>query len=167
MRIRTLSASPAFLAALFAAVFVLLPARPAHASPTYPGLLQKDLGMPCPPPCTVCHQDRNGGLYTVDKPFGATMYMYGLRGQNPDSLHNALKAIENSTSTIDSDNDGIEDIAELKAGTDPNSSANGSLCAPTYGCGAHIAPRPHESGLGALLAALAGFVLLVGMRRRR
>ena len=167
MSVRNMSGSPALLAGLAAAVFILLPARPAHASPTYPGLLQKDVGMPCAPPCTVCHRDRNGGLYTVTKPFGLSMMAAGLRGQNADQLSAAVKTLSSDKS--DSDGDGIPDIQELKAGTDPNSTANGNICSegPVYGCGAHVAPRPGGGGLGAALAALAGFVLLVSMRRRR
>jgi len=169
MDIRNMSGCPAVLAGVLAAVFVLLPARPASASPTYPGQLQKDLGMPCAPPCTFCHRDQNGGLYTVDKPFGLSMYGAGLRGQSPDGLRAAETTLESANPPIDSDGDGVPDIQELKDGTDPNSSANGNVCneGPAYGCGAHIAPRSGVHGPGALLAALAGFVLLVGMRRRR
>lgn len=162
-----MSGSPLLVVSLFAAVFVLAPARAASASPTYPGQLQQDLGMPCAPPCTICHRDRNGGLYTVDKPFGLSMYFAGLRGQSTAQLRAAENTLEKSKN--DSDGDGIPDIQELKYGSDPNSAANGNLCTqgPAYGCGAHVAPRSNESGLGTVLAALAGFVLLVGMRRRR
>ena len=69
---------------------------PRQASPTYPGQLQKDLGMPCAPPCTLCHRDQNGGLCTVDKPFGLSMYGAGLRGQSPDGLRAAEKTLESA-----------------------------------------------------------------------
>lgn len=168
MTVRIDSRAPVVLAALVALLCVL-GARPAHASPGYPGQLSKDLGLPCAPPCTVCHRDRNGGLYTVDKPFGLSMYAAGLRGQSPDGLRAAEKSLESTTPPTDSDGDGVGDIQELKDGTDPNSSDNANLCneGPAYGCGAHVAPRSRIDGLGALLGALAGFVLLVGMRRRR
>jgi len=167
MNVRNMSGSPVVFAGLIAAALALSAARSAVASPTYPGLLQKHYNMDCAPPCTICHRDRNGGLYTVTKPFGLTMYSLGLRGQNPDSLKKAEKQLE--LTLPDSDGDHKPDAQELRDSTDPNSSANGSLCAegPVYGCGAHVAPRPRTNAFAAALAMLAGLVLLVGMRRRR
>lgn len=167
MNVRSMSGSPVVLAGLCAAALALFTARPAAASPTYPQLLQKDLGMPCAPPCTICHRNRNGGLYTVDKPFGLTMYAFGLRGQNPQSLKDAVAALKQNHP--DSNGDGTSDEQELQDGIDPNTGGKIDLCTegPVYGCGAHVAPRSRTNGLAAALAMLAGLVLLAGMRRRR
>ncbi len=167
MNVRRKSGSPVVLAGVLAAGLALFAARPAVASPTYPELLQKHYKMDCAPPCTVCHRDRNGGLYTVDKPFGLTVYSLGLRGQSPNGLKEVERQLE--LTLPDSDGDHVPDVQELRDGTDPNSAANGSLCkeGPVYGCGAHVARGTGRNDLAAALAMLAGLVMLVGMRRRR
>jgi hypothetical protein len=68
---------------------------------------------------------------------------------------------------VDSDEDGMGDVEELRNGRDPNVAGAKDICGPTYGCGARVAPRGRIDGL-ALGAALAvAGALLISMRRRR
>lgn len=121
--------------------------------------------MPCPPPCTVCHRDANGGFFTVVKPFGRAMIeVGGLGPRSPEELPPAIQALESAKT--DSDGDGASDIDELRAAEDPNRPGAQSLCGPVYGCGARVAPdapRWHAS-LSFLGAAL---VLSLRSRARR
>lgn len=137
----------------------------ARASPDYPGALGSALDMPCPPTCTVCHRDSNGGFFSVVKPFGQAMIdVGGLSARSPEDLPAALDALE--AAKTDSDGDGATDVDELRAGEDPNRPGAQSLCGPVYGCGARIAsdgPRWHAS-LASLGAAL---LLLLRSRARR
>lgn len=168
--------SPRILAwGLGVSCFVLSSA--AAASPEYPGFIQTELGMSCPPPCTICHATNNGGLGTVlvedgGKPFGDAMINIGfLEADDTTILKEALATLE--TDGHDSDGDGISDIDALKADTDPN--VGGNVCGARYGCGATIAKRkslpgepwyerldPFGTGTATLVAAA-----LLWLRRRK
>ena len=148
----------------------------AAASPSYPGVIQTELAMSCPPPCTICHATNSGGLSTValsdgGKPFGDAMIDAGLEYDNEDALRAALLTLE--TDMHDSDGDGVPDIEALRADTDPN--VGGNVCGPKYGCGATIAKRkglpgepwfqsldPFGTGTASLVAAA-----LLWLRRRK
>ncbi len=65
----------------------------------------------------------------------------------------------------DSDGDGMDDIAELAAGRDPNVAGAGDLCGPEYGCGARVEPSGALDGHALLLAL--GVALALGARVRR
>jgi hypothetical protein len=102
----------------------------AAASKTFPEALRQKLELPeiAGPGmgCQLCHRDDNGGLMTATKPFARTLIQSGAQGANVPSLLSALTQVE--ADGADSDHDGTADIAELKAGTDPNtaSGAGGS-----------------------------------------
>ena len=142
--------------------------RPAAASPTYPNLVQQHLSLSYAPPCSLCHQNGVTGYGTVTTPFGKSMRAAGLVAEDPASLNAALDQL--AANNTDSDGDGVPDIQELVAGTDPN--GPGSLRSsrvpdPAYGCGATMAPTGPSRGAGLafsglLLAVLAG----VPLRRR-
>lgn len=68
---------------------------------------------------------------------------------------------------VDSDGDGVGDVAELRQERDPNVPGAGVVCGPTYGCFARVEPRGRIDGV-ALSAALAvaGALILFGRRRR-
>jgi MYXO-CTERM domain-containing protein len=180
-------------ATAFGLVSVLSPA-PAVASESFPGAMQAYLdgtpgGAPvCPPTCTLCHLSPSGGAETVRQ----TGFTQNLREQSslafvnrnrmpprplsqldPTTVGPAVLALETldcvlkpGTGPCDSDNDGIRDVAELRAGTDPDGPGQLTEC-PQYGCGASVAPvaaRPYEVPGAWLVVALGA---LVFVRRRR
>ena len=113
-------------------------------------------------PCSVCHIKGNVGSATPITPFALSLRARGLTGNN-QSLSSALSKLESDG--VDSDGDGVSDVEELKAGTDPNSSANASIVNdqdPGYGCGG-TAPR------GRSAPGMAGVLALgwLALRRRR
>ena len=147
---------------------LLLLAFPAWASDTYPAAIQAKLSLAAPPPesCALCHNNGITGFGTVNTPFGRSMRTRGLVSQEVVSLNAALDAL--AAANVDSDRDGVTDVAELMAGTNPNINGSGTgggfgggggskvVPPPRYGCGAEVVP-----GL-AFLAAL-----LPLLRRRR
>ncbi|MBL8911351.1 MAG: hypothetical protein JNM17_11720 [Archangium sp.] len=141
----------------------------ALASPDYPGEIQTHLGLANIPPqsCTLCHPGATGSG-TATSPFARALQMNGLTSGNAASLRAALDAME--TAGTDSDGDGVGDVAELRAGTNPNvadqmtgtgggagGGGGSTVVLPplTYGCGADVSP-----GLFVLVA-------LVPLIRRR
>jgi hypothetical protein len=139
-------------------------ARPAGASATFPEALRSKLELaqvagPAPG-CRLCHQDDLGGLKTATQPLGRSLLKVGAAGASVPSLLAALDSLE--AQGIDSDRDGTADIAELKAGTDPNvaptvpgSSPRGDdIPLPETGCGVAGAPSVPSACVALLGAAL-------------
>ena len=104
----------------------------AHGSYIYPPEVRSHLSLSYTPACTLCHQSESGGFGTVTTPFGKSMMARGLVAQNIASLDTALDAL--AAEHTDSDHDGVPDIDELKAQTDPNVAGGGSVTPPSYGC---------------------------------
>jgi hypothetical protein len=176
---RTQSPSPLLL--IGSAVLALMgrPA-PARAISRFPGEIidyfknvhspPKDLKYT--PPCSVCHIGGTTGSGSVQTPFGISMLAHGLTGDR-NSITPALVALD--ADAVDSDGDGVSDIDELIADTDPNAAANVSLSSsnPSYGCS--VAPgRGGQipcSALGAAILAALVFLrrprLFSGLRSRR
>src|SRR5262249_59260271 len=94
--------------------------------------IRAHLSLSYTPACTLCHNGRGGGFGTVTAPSGKSMRAGGLVAQNLGSLDTALDAL--AAEHTDSDGDGVGDIDELKAGSDPNVAGGGSAPPPTYGC---------------------------------
>ena len=82
----------------------------------------------------------------------------------PDDVPGFLDDAELEESDVD--NDGVGDIAELRAGADPNVPGDQSICGPQYGCGARVEPRG-SIDLSSAFAALLTALLLFGWSRRR
>ena len=151
----------------------------AAASPSYPVLIQQDLGgTTCAPACTVCHRDNNGGTGTVVTPFGRNMMGLGVVAESPASLKRALTSEEQAGT--DSNGDGVTDIAALMACQDPNvfEAVDGGVVGeggptgnpnqftdptPEYGCSVGRAP----DGEGASWAVAMGALLSATLLRRR
>lgn len=110
----------------------LLAGGMAHGSSIYPPEVRSHLSLSYTPACTLCHETESGGFGTVTTPFGKSMMARGLVAQNLASLDTALDAL--SAEHTDSDHDGVPDIDELKAQTDPNVAGGGSVTPPSYGC---------------------------------
>jgi len=139
-------------------MLISLFAASALASGTYPSALESELGMPCQPTCTVCHETNGGGGGTVTRDFGAAMMARGLTGGSQTALlTTALDAM--AADNVDSDVDGTTDIDELVEGSDPNPGAAPfcDVVVPVYGC---FGGSSAGFGLGALLG-------LGALRRRR
>jgi uncharacterized protein (TIGR03382 family) len=148
-----------------ALLFALL-AAPAWATSTFPTTIQSHLKLSASPPqsCGLCHKNNQIGTGTVTTPIGASLRARGLVLNDEASLTAALDQL--AADKVDSDGDGVGDIDELKARTNPNvaeSVADGGMgeeqVPPVrYGCGANSVPE---------LLGLLGAALALGLRRRR
>ena len=150
-----------------ALVFALLPlifCREALASLAFPLVIQEQLALKAAPECTLCHRTNEGERDTVVRPFGRTaMDKYGLTLINTAKLRTVLADMEKNGD--DSDGDGDGDIAELRAGTNPNvphGTEQDPGDVPRYGFFCASAPR-QKGCICAGGAWLAGF-LVVGLR---
>jgi hypothetical protein len=141
-------------------LLLLLATLDASASNGYPEVVGEDLGLAQPPPCTVCHQDENGGEGTATKPFGVTMIRFGVSKGNVPTLRAALQQIQAEGS--DSDSDGVPDVEELRSGGDPNDGYTGPL--PLTGCS--VTSRGRELGAGCGLGVCL-IIAFGGVYRRR
>jgi hypothetical protein len=142
-----------------------LSALSASASPTYPEALAGQLELACPPACTLCHDTMEGGPLTANRPFGIAARRLGLFSGNTEQLLQVIAQME--ANGTDSDGDGTGNVAELRAGGNPNDPGTTPL-----GC---YTPPAEEDGGGcatggstghAGLSLFAG-LLIVGMVLRR
>lgn len=150
-------------------LFVGLVALPAWASENYTIEIQNKYGIDYPPQsCSLCHTGGITGAGTVTTPFGTALRQRNLESGNVNTLITALDTLE--TDGVDSDGDGVTDIDELKAGTDPNRRDATSTDGGTGGGGGTTEVPPVQYGIGCNAAApglLLGAVLLLLTRRRR
>ena len=147
-------AAPFLIAAGLAAV---APAAAAHEG--FPRAIADELQAPQDPPCSLCHLGGKTGSGTVYTPFAWAMRARGLSGDDAS----VIVAVDRMAG-VDSDNDGVDDTAEIIAGTDPNAAgiAHGAQD-PQLGCaagGLTAGGRGTAIGLGLLAVAW-------GRRRRR
>lgn len=150
-----------------ALLFVLV-AAPAWATDQFPGVIQTRYSLAAAPACNLCHTNGITAVGTVTTPFGAALRAKGLVANDVASLNTALDAL--TTGMVDSDGDGVTDVAELMAGTDPNvgaASGDGGTGGGTGGGGGNTV-GPLQYGCGAsVVPELLAFGLLVPLLRRR
>lgn len=135
------------------------------ASPSYPEVISNELGMACPPACTLCHTTPRGGNLTANTPFGVQTRRAGLDCCKPAELGDILGSIEQQV--VDSDEDGVPDVAELRADSDPNSGAATIGCAPGTESGGCSLSAPAPDSLWKPLLAIASLALLAAVPRAR
>jgi len=149
------------LVALALAGAALLPAV-AQARPDFPPEIAGHLSATVAPACSVCHLEGKIGGITVVTPFAMSLRGHGFTGAS-DTLLAALDQM--AADGTDTDGDGVSDVDELRAGTDPNSPVPGAATAdPTYGC-AVASGRDRTRGTAALSFA-AGALAWALIRRR-
>lgn len=133
-------------------LFLFLVAAPAWASAQFPPTIKAKYSLAAEPPCAICHTNGITGIGTVNTLFGTALRMHGLVAGSDASLNAALDAL--AAQNVDSDGDGVTDVAELMAGTDPNTapaSTDGGtgggggggtvIGPPKFGCGASVVPE--------------------------
>jgi hypothetical protein len=154
---------------VFAAVVVLLGARGARATPTFPAEVATHLGLGTTPDCIICHQSDAGGTGTVTKPFGIYLRSRGLVAFNLTSLDQSLDALVGESK---SNAEYAAWLTALRSGEDPNTATGASSVEPAFGCGAQIG-RPRAPGGEGPLPAIGGIVFAASLvacariRRRR
>lgn len=157
-----------------ASLLLLLTALPAWATDTFPSTIQSKYSLGDLPPelCALCHTNGITGSGTVNTPFGRALRMRGLQPSDETSLRAALDAL--AAESVDSDGDGVTDVAELMAGTSPNiaqAMADGGMGGGGGGGGGTVVHPPPRFGCGAAvvpeLLFFAAFVPLLRSRKRK
>jgi len=156
--------APQILVAVSALATAMGVGSAAQATSGFPDTIVAHLGLNYMPPCSVCHASASGGG-PMAKPFGIALQQRGLSPGNDSSLETALDQLE--ADAVDSDGNGVTDIAQMRAGNDPNTGE--SLYGPemTYGCVGTIARGSLQDDAWPTFAALlVGLFGLMSMRRR-
>jgi hypothetical protein len=151
-----------FLAAALASVLLFAP-RAAFGRAEFPDRLQEATHAPCVPQCSICHESVQGGG-PADQPFAKSLRRMG-KLEGPDAIKYAVDQLEQQN--VDSDGDGVGDIAEIRAGKDPNYARDALICLPDVGCGAHVSREAPSDGLSVVLALGVALALVLTRRSRR
>jgi len=133
--------------------------------PRFPREVADDLQTEAVPGCKICHLEAKVAGFTAVTPFALSLEARGFEGGS--TLASALAQSE--VDEVDSDGDGTIDVAELRAGTDPNSPFAGAPSGedPTYGCALAGAPNHRAPPSPWWALVLMGAALLLGRRRAK
>ncbi len=137
---------------------------PAAAREIYPGALADAANMDCIPQCTLCHTT-NPGTATTWSPKALPRALVGKAIDPPAST----EGLANAWRRYAADPVNAAAVAAVKAGRDPE--YGGSVCGPSYGCGARVAQRPARRNDYEVVLWTSGAVLAFAstrlLRRRR
>lgn len=152
--------------------------RSACADQAAPAFVQQRFGLSCAPDCTLCHARSPGSFGNIrtvtvngqTNAFIAAIEACGFVPTDQNTWGPAFDACENNPSLAkDTDGDGVFDMKELRAGTDPSDpTPDAQICGsgPSYGC-VRVARGTSVDGFALVTS---GAVLLAGIaltRRRR
>jgi hypothetical protein len=146
-------------------VAALLRSSAASATPQFPDAIRTHLGLSYAPECALCHAGGIIGSGTVTTPFGQSARSRNLVANDTGGLVSVLERMRGEK--VDSDQDGVPDIDELIAGTDPNSAPGDDIGPEKYGCVARVAGGRGERGAALLSAAALAAALGRRLGRRR
>lgn len=151
------------LAAWLVASVILAIGPAGWALPRFPGEVANELQTNAVPGCKICHLEAKVAGFTAVTPFALSLKARGFEGEA--TLSAALAQSE--ADGVDTDGDGTSDVAELRAGTDPNSPFAGAPSGedPTYGCA--LGDGPIEGDAPATWLSLMAAAVLLGARRAK
>ncbi len=142
-------------------ISLLLRQSAATASPSFPGVIEKELQLAKAPPCSICHANGALGMGTATTPFGLWMRDHGVSAQDTDSVKQAIQELQ--AVPPNGDAGGVAFIDALKAGMDPNAVSGKSIESVKYGCSA--APGRRSGAIG--MALVFGLIVVATRLRPR
>jgi hypothetical protein len=150
-----------------------------------PAFVRARYNLPCTPECTLCHGTNAGGFYNirstvvngqplpkdmngVNVGFATSLKACGFEPTNQATWPTAFQTCENNP-TLDLDQDGHQDMQEVRDGTDPNDPAPDALICgsgPEYGC-VRVARGNTVDGCALVTSGAVLFAGIAFTRRRR
>jgi len=152
----------AWLGASLLACCVVAPV--AHASREFPSRVAGTLALPLEPACTLCHTRADAGFATGTL-FQQALASRGFRRRDAASLDVALLRLE--ADGIDSDEDGVADVRELRALADPNDPRDRGVGSTGCAVAAGVPRDGGDMGTRVAVVTVFGVIGAAGARLRR
>jgi MYXO-CTERM domain-containing protein len=124
-------------------------------------------------PCSVCHEHGNTGIGSVRTPFGRAVRARGLdlaaaedEAARSENVFDVIHKMD--LEKVDSDGDGVTDMNELRAKTDPNTYGPVRFVDETevkHGCQCGVAGRSSSSSTATWLGVFALGLAALNARR--